>query len=336
MPGATAGLLVARGDLAAAVVALRDDIDHAGGGAGAVDRAAGGGQHLDALDGADGHIVDRRLRGAVAIPDRGTRNPGRRPAAVDEDHRVVVVPTAERKRVGPAIRKLRIGNQLRGRGRRILREPVTQKLLQIRRPRELQIPCGKGLEFKRVLARSQQVGARRREGLGLRPVHHVAVEGHEVLFSFRRDLAFARSPARRCHEPDRLQRRGRARRHLHIGHTHRPQSADRRRDRLRAHRHAGEHETPVRLRHDPARAPDQRDPRACQRCARFRVQQQALDRAGARRLGPAFHEQAHPAQAQTKEITGSDFHREGISNHSAHALTKPYSLRAPRLSPRRG
>jgi hypothetical protein len=53
-------------------------------------------------------------------------------------------------------------------------------------------------------------------------------------------------------------------------------------------------------------------------------------------LGPAFHEQAHPAQAQTKEITGNDFHREGISNHSAHALTKPYSLRAPRLSPRRG
>jgi hypothetical protein len=49
-------------------------------------------------------------------------------------------------------------------------------------------------------------------------------------------------------------------------------------------------------------------------------------------LGPAFHEQGHPAQAQTKDITGNDFHRDGISNHSAHALTKPYSRRAPRLS----
>ena len=150
---AAAGLLVARGDLAAAVVALRDDVDHARRGAGAVDRAAGSGQHLDALDGTDGHIVDRSLRRAVAISDRRTRDSRWCPPAVDKDDRVAVVPTPQRKSVGPAIGKLRIGNQLRGRCRRILREPVAQKLLQIRRARELEIARGKRLEFKRVLPR---------------------------------------------------------------------------------------------------------------------------------------------------------------------------------------
>ncbi len=77
-------IAVARGDLEADVVLAGDDVDHARGGVGSVNRRSAVLQHLDALDHRDGDAVEVDEDGAAAADAVG-----RDAAPVDEHERVV-------------------------------------------------------------------------------------------------------------------------------------------------------------------------------------------------------------------------------------------------------